>query len=198
MADKGDKTRAEILTAAKALFIKKGYSAVSMSDLCLASKLSRGGLYRHFSSAGEVFGALLRLDRDSWEAELKKAMEAGVPAADMLRYFFHSCIMEIQENAGRLSLATYEYERNSKEKDSFINERFGSAVSMMKRLLEYGIARGELFAQDSALEAKRLVIYIEGLKTASAAIEFTRGELEAQLKYELMKLTKKSGDKNAN
>lgn len=43
MANKGDKTKTQILQTAKKFFIEKGYAAVSMSDLCNATGLSHGG-----------------------------------------------------------------------------------------------------------------------------------------------------------
>ena len=36
-----------------------GFKQVTMKDICEATQLSRGGLYSHFSSTGEVFKALL-------------------------------------------------------------------------------------------------------------------------------------------
>lgn len=49
--------------------MQKGFTAVTMSDLCDASGLSRGGLYRHFSSTKDVFVALRTSDKDNWEDE---------------------------------------------------------------------------------------------------------------------------------
>lgn len=193
MANKGDQTKGQILEAAKVLFIQKGYAAVSMSDLCAATGLSRGGLYRHYASVEEVFSALLTTDKESWKKELSKAMDAGVPAPQMLGFFFEQVKKEIALNAGRLSLATYEFELCGSEKHHFLVKRYESAVEMMEQLLRYGQERGEFQAFDPRSEAVHLVIYLEGLKMASAAISFTTEMIAGQLDDQLRKLIRKAG-----
>ncbi len=49
----------QILDAALAVFAERGYAAARMDDIALRSGLSKGGLYAHFASKDEVFGALL-------------------------------------------------------------------------------------------------------------------------------------------
>ena len=48
MGEKGTMTRRHILDSACPLFIRHGYKAVTMQDICRASGLSKGGLYRHY------------------------------------------------------------------------------------------------------------------------------------------------------
>lgn len=66
MLQKGERTKTEILNTAKELFSNQGFASITMSDLCEATGLSSGGLYRHFSSTEEVFIALLEADKDDW------------------------------------------------------------------------------------------------------------------------------------
>lgn len=194
MADKGDKTKSQILQTAKDLFIEKGYAAVSMSDICTATGLSRGGLYRHFSSTDEIFSALLTADKENWEEEMKKAMRAGISALQMIKFFFEHYKEEIFKNAGRLSLATYEFERNGQEKHDFLQKRYESAVDMMESLLRYGQERGELRISEPRLESENLTIYLEGLKIASAAISFSPEAISKQLEFQLNRIIETGGD----
>lgn len=195
MANKGDKTRNQILQAAKKLFIQKGYTAVSMSDLCVATGLSRGGLYRHFSSTHEVFSAMLMADKHNWEEEMSKAMNAGTSAIQMITFFFEQIKKDITENIGRLSLATYEYERSGQDKHNFLVRRYESAVDMMEQLLRYGQERKEFMTFEPRVEAERLTIYLEGLKLASAAISFSPEMVSRQLDMQLNKIIQTDGDK---
>lgn len=194
MADKGNKTRVKIIQAAKALFIEKGYAAVSMSDLCSATGLSRGGLYRHFSSTEEVFSSLLTIDKESWEEEMEKAIQAKTSAIQMIKFFFEQFKKDISENAGRLSLATYEFERSGQDKHDFLHKRYESAVNMMERLLRYGQERGEFSVFEPRLEAEHLTIYLEGLKMTSAALSFSAEMVAQQLDYQLNRILKNGGD----
>lgn len=194
MADKGNKTRVKIIQAAKSLFIEKGYAAVTMSDLCLATGLSRGGLYRHFSSTDEVFSSLLMSDKESWEEEMEKAIQSETSAIWMIKIFFEQFKQDISENAGRLSLATYEFERSEQDKHNFLHKRYESAVNMMDQLLRYGQERGEFSIFESRLEAEHLTIYLEGLKMASTAISFSVEMVTQQLDYQLNRILKNGVD----
>ena len=59
MSRKGDDTRKMILESASELFAEKGFKDVSMSDICEKTGLSRGGLYRHYSSTSEIFREII-------------------------------------------------------------------------------------------------------------------------------------------
>ncbi|MFD2875535.1 TetR/AcrR family transcriptional regulator [Paenibacillus rhizoplanae] len=48
----GEETKSRILHNASSLFAQKGYGAVSMNEVCLAAKVSKGSLYHHFSQQG--------------------------------------------------------------------------------------------------------------------------------------------------
>lgn len=191
MTQKGIQTKKEILETAKKLFMQKGYIAVTMSDLCDATGLSRGGLYRYFSSTSDVFVALLTSDKDNWEDETQKAIDAGFSAIKMLSYYFDQVNIGISEGEGRLSLAIYEYERNEQDKEGFLSKRYTYAVDMMERILQYGQARGELNDFDTHSEAVHLVIFIDGLKMASAAIPLPPETIRLQLDNLICSLERK-------
>lgn len=191
MAQKGLQTKNVILAAAKKIFMQKGYMAVTMSDLCDATGLSRGGLYRHFSSTADVFVALLASDKDNWEEETQKAMAAGFPAMKMLSYYLEQIYTGIFEGEGRLSLATYEYERSGQDQNGFLSGRYIYAVDMMDRVLKYGQSNGEFDNFDTRLKAEHLVIFIDGLKMAGAAIPLSPETIRLQLDHLLASIESK-------
>lgn len=63
MSKKGDETKKMIIEAAKQLFAQRGFKDVTMSDICAATELSRGGLYRHYASTAEIFKELIRSNK---------------------------------------------------------------------------------------------------------------------------------------
>lgn len=181
MLQKGERTKGEILNIAKKMFIEKGFTSITMSDLCEATGLSRGGLYRHFSSTDEVFIALLTTDKDDWQAEMDKAVENGIPAIHMMGYFLEQIRIGIATGAGGLSLATYEFMRNRQGINDFIDARYDLAVNMMKSMLQYGQKRGEFKPFNIQTEAEHLVIFLDGLQTASAVVPFSEEVISRQL-----------------
>jgi TetR/AcrR family transcriptional regulator, transcriptional repressor for nem operon len=53
---KGEETRSAIVRKAAPLFNQKGFEGTSLSDLMRATRLEKGGIYRHFSSKEELAG----------------------------------------------------------------------------------------------------------------------------------------------
>lgn len=189
--NKGERTKSEILNIAKTMFCEKGFSSITMSDLCEATGLSRGGLYRHFSSTDEVFISLLEADKDDWQTEMDKAMEKGVPAIQMMGYYLEQIRTGIAEGAGGLSLAIYDFMRNKQAESSFLDARYDFGVNMMKALLQYGQQRGEFKPCNLQTEAEHIVIFLDGLQTASAVIPFSDEVISRQLNDILEKIKMK-------
>ena len=53
-------TRVLLLEVAAPLFIERGYAAVSMRDIAAAAKLTKGAVYGHFRSKGQLFVEVIR------------------------------------------------------------------------------------------------------------------------------------------
>ena len=95
MSTRGDLTRRKILESARILFAEKGYTAVTMEDVRLCCGLSRGGLYRHYSSTQEIFTQLIEDEQKAAFAALAKAIQDKIPAAQMLETFLKNRIKHL-------------------------------------------------------------------------------------------------------
>ena len=58
---KAERTRADLLAAARKVFAEKGYEAASVTDLAAAAGYTKGALYSHFASKEELFFELIRV-----------------------------------------------------------------------------------------------------------------------------------------
>ena len=170
MMQKGNQTKNRIIQAAKILFLEKGYASVTMSDVCEATKLSRGGLYRYFDSVEEIFMALLTDDKDSWQTEMEQAIKDGVPAATMLNCFLNRHCPAFQRASVVYLWLLMSFARDGNVQRSFITARYSYAVDMMEHLLRYGQLRGEFRQFDTRVKAEQLVIFIDGLKMACSVL----------------------------
>ena len=65
---KGEQTRQEIIRKAAPIFNQKGYDGAALSDLMRATRLEKGGIYRHFGSKQELAG-------DAFDYAWKLAMD---------------------------------------------------------------------------------------------------------------------------
>ena len=89
MSKKGNKTKQKIIDEASILFAKRGYSAITMKDICESSLLSRGGLYRHFSSTKEIFIAMLDRDFNENDRAVKEAIANNISAKIIFEYYLN-------------------------------------------------------------------------------------------------------------
>ena len=53
------KTRARILTSALALFVRRGYAHTTFADIAAKMKMTKGAVYWHFSTKGDLLLALI-------------------------------------------------------------------------------------------------------------------------------------------
>lgn len=70
---KGEATRRRIVAAARKLFAKAGYEAVSIEAVLARSRVSRGALYHHFDGKAALFEAVL----EAMEAEIAEKIRAA-------------------------------------------------------------------------------------------------------------------------
>lgn len=195
MMKKGDKTKTAILEAAKDIFARNGYGTVTMKDFCDALELSRGGLYRHFSSTKEIFVQLLERDKETSAAELAQAIKDEIPAKQLILHLMNTKKKEITEGGGRLTIAIYEFCNQEGEAGAYLENRFNGAVEMVERLLDYGQKRGELLVENPREMARHIVLFLEGLKISSAVVPIKGDILEEQLStiYKMVKKTEEKG-----
>lgn len=62
----GEETKKRIVLKATQLFVQKGYAAVTMNEVCIASNVSKGSLYHHFPSKDELFLYVVEEDTAQW------------------------------------------------------------------------------------------------------------------------------------
>lgn len=55
---RAEQRRREILDAAQGCFVRKGFHATSMDEICSAAEISPGGLYRYFRSKEDIIAAM--------------------------------------------------------------------------------------------------------------------------------------------
>lgn len=56
---RGEKTRADIIACAQALFYERGYAGTSFSDIVAATDVYRGNIYHYFKSKDEILQAVI-------------------------------------------------------------------------------------------------------------------------------------------
>lgn len=163
MGMKSEQTKERILQEAWKLFAEKGFHAVTMTDICEKTGLSRGGLYRYFKGTGEIFSRIL-----SQEYGVSSRIDKREGAAVILEDMLEKIRNEILEKELSLSLAIYEYANlGNGELFQKINE---NAKNRWVGLITYGIETGEFRQQDPVQAAECILYYYQGLRMWSRVI----------------------------
>ena len=84
VTEKGGETRRRIVEAAAALFMERGYTATSLSDLIEAAGLTKGGFYFHFGSKSAVAVEVVRSRAEELQAGVLAAASEFERASDQI------------------------------------------------------------------------------------------------------------------
>lgn len=76
-------TQAALVSAARALFVEKGYAATSTPRIATAARVTRGALYHHFADKQALFRAVVEAEAEAVAREIETAApaEEDTPAA---------------------------------------------------------------------------------------------------------------------
>ena len=153
------------------MFAEKGFKAVTMSDICQKTGLSRGGLYRYYTGTEQIFSEII-----SKEYVISDRIEKHESAVSILEDMLEAIRCEILDKELSLSLAIYEY-ANLGNEDFFITVN-DNAKKRWTNLLNYGMGTGEFKHVDTEQITDLILYYYQGLRMWSRVIPF--GEQEAE------------------
>ena len=166
MGYKGKNTEERIKKEAMKLFLERGYKDVSMQDICNATGLSKGGLYRHFCSKSEILLSLVEDERKAEVSERIACRESAVQIlTDYLDLFYRNMLMSDQS----MAYALFEYA--SMEKDNPLMENSRTDSVLWKELIEYGVETGVFNIIDYRTVMNTLLFAYRGIRLWSRAID---------------------------
>lgn len=189
MGTKGEQTKELILHKSYPIFAEKGFSAVTMKDICEACNLSRGGLYRHYGSTQQIFEDILKVLAKADNDLIRGSIEKGIAPKEILETVLDKLQREMMDSQRSLSYAIYEYSVNCDNR--FMIQLNRTATEKWKLLLEYGMEQGEFLPVDAGQMIDMILYVYQGArmwsrvipmeeKTVKNIIEKIRKDLEVQ------------------
>lgn len=79
-------TRARLLEVAAAVFIEQGYAAVSLRDIAKAAEVTKGAIYGHFRSKGQLLVEVIRTQLAERDARFDMDAVAEQPMRAFLQF----------------------------------------------------------------------------------------------------------------
>ena len=143
-----------------------------MKDICAATGLSRGGLYRHYDSTRQIFLEIIEALMGAQDNELTEKMNAGLPASQIRNEILERYRKEMLDNAASLSVAIYEFfsENYSNGQDNLLLKQYQYSVDMWNEFLSYGIKRGEFKTVDCIEVIDIILFSYQGVRMYSTII----------------------------
>ncbi len=108
MGDKSLQKKNMIVEAAREVFFKRGYRAVTMKEIVEACGISRGGLYLYFANTKELFEAVLERENQTLSSILELSAAKKSNPGEILLMYLDEQKKTILKKKGNLAVATYE------------------------------------------------------------------------------------------
>ena len=101
--DQADATRATLIAAARRLFARRGYPAVSVDEIVRAARVTKGALYHHFKDKQELFRGVVEQIQEAIRERLIAAAALRGDGLSQLRAACHAYLDACTEDeVGRI------------------------------------------------------------------------------------------------
>ncbi len=162
--------RAQIMRAARSLFVERGFLNTRMEDVAKRAQLSKGAVYFYFGSKRELFHALVDEEHSNTVAFLEEAATDQRAGPEKLidvgiRYLDYFAGLKSPPRFFMIMNEMAIRDEEIRERVTQIHERF---VAEVAKLIGEGIEAGSFRALDPVSSAMMLKAFIDGLAGQAA------------------------------
>jgi AcrR family transcriptional regulator len=138
--------REAIITAGLDEFTARGFAATRLDDVARRAGVAKGTIYLHFKDKEALFQELVRTALVPLIGNLAAAPAAGGSVREILERFAETFVREIAETkrGDIVRLIVAEGARFPSLADFYFREVVSRGLAAMRKLIESGIARGEI------------------------------------------------------
>ena len=185
LTKKGVEKKAYILEKAAEVFIRLGYTGVTMKDIVDECGISRGGLYKYYSSTKEIFLEILSAGKEDDDSFFTKGMGNGVNSIEILYDFLQRQKNELLNVENTIRLAVYEFflSHRGNSGEGILTRSYIDTLSVLSRVLHYGIARNEITKvtlNEVESTANQIIILLEGLNILALSRQISPRLIDGQ------------------
>lgn len=144
-------TKQLLYTKALSLFSKKGYSDVTVDEICEKCNVSKGAFYNHFSSKHDIIIEQSKKS-DSAQLDFFNSLHKDMPCSEKLRVFVKYIGEHIaQEKGYEVERIIYAAELSERNRPGYITDPNRPLYTCIKTIVKEGQDRGE-FRKDLDLD----------------------------------------------
>lgn len=182
---KADQKRQLILEKAREVFAAKGFKTVTMKDIVDACGISRGGLYLYFDSTEQIFAEILKMEAEETDDVFAAGLSEDASVLDVLTLFFKEQKKDILRNKKNLDIALYEYYtgENVPAGKNYLKKQFADATKVLCKLIEAGVAVGELDCDDPQGTAENMMYVLQGMRIMAKSAGVSEKAMDKQIMY---------------
>ncbi|MEM0118162.1 MAG: TetR/AcrR family transcriptional regulator [Conexivisphaerales archaeon] len=151
-------SRQKILEVATKMFAEKGYSNVSVRDICKAANVTPPMIYYYFRNKKGLFNAVTRhkITMKEFIERLRHATAKGDVAAK-IRSFNQVYLASFPEDAFRVGFYIKEDASLDKESARKVAESFDEIMKILELVIQEGIEKGQFKRYDAKVSADMLL-----------------------------------------
>ena len=179
----GLRTRAEIIAAAEHHFAERGFQDTRLGDIAAAVGIRRPSLSYHFAEKQELYTAVI----ESVFADWWQALPSGGGVVERLEAAMGSWVDFVAERPSAARLLLRELANVQPERIAALLHSGGAVVRWIERLIDEGVANGELQPRVEPLRFMSLMAAIAGVQFAAIPWLALRAPVDLQDREELEK-----------
>ena len=165
-----------LVDVARKLFAVSGKDNITMNDIAYASQKGRRTLYTYFRSKNEIYLAVIDRELSLLLEKLEAVTEKDLPPDEMLIDYIITRQYAIKESITRNGSLRANFFRDSWEVENARRRVDFLENSMIKNILDKGVAEGIFDCEDSELYALIIMNSLKGLE-----MPFVRDRISKQM-----------------
>jgi len=157
--------KAQILDAALAVIVQKGYENSRMDDIVASSKMSKGAIYWYYKSKKEIYLSLVNHWVHNYSAVLNHIVDTDRSASDQLRSLFQYFIVQYEKDpvVFKALLEFWSMAGRDPEFNDKLQKVYSEFVNLISTIIQQGMDNGEFKNLDLDITAMSIMVNIEGI-----------------------------------
>jgi AcrR family transcriptional regulator len=157
--------KTQILDAALAVIVQKGYENSRMDDIVVSSKMSKGAIYWYYKSKKEVYLSLVNHWVHNYSAVLNHIVDTDRSASDQLRSLFQYFIVQYEKDpvVFKALLEFWSMAGRDPEFNDKLQKVYSEFVNLISTIIQQGMDNGEFKNLDVDITAMSIMVNIEGI-----------------------------------